>query len=86
MGVLVDADSASLPTAPTGGDASQQSEIVSRGNRSWYTATAEDVGPEARRVEMLGGSTRESKSVDDGGVEAWLECCTQHVGKKKART
>ena len=29
---LVDADSASLPTAKTGGDASHQREIVSHGN------------------------------------------------------
>ena len=33
MRELVDADSASMPTASTGGDAPQQSEIVSRGNR-----------------------------------------------------
>ena len=31
---LVDADSASLPTASTGGDEPQQSEFVSRGNRA----------------------------------------------------
>ena len=31
---LVDTDSASLPTALTGGDAPQQSEIVSRGSRA----------------------------------------------------
>ena len=72
MRELVEADSASLVTALTGGDAPQQSEIVSRGNRaSWYTAAAENVGSEARRVEMLGGHTRVSKSVDDGEVEAW---------------
>ena len=29
---LVDADSASMPTTSTGGDAPQQSEIISRGN------------------------------------------------------
>ena len=34
MRELVDADSASLPTASTGGDAPQQSEIVFRGNRA----------------------------------------------------
>ena len=34
MRELVDADSASLPTASTGGDVPKQSEIVSRGNRA----------------------------------------------------
>ena len=34
MRELVDADSESLPTASTGGDESQQSEIFSRGNRA----------------------------------------------------
>ena len=34
MRELVGADSASLPTASTGGDAPQQSEIVFRGNRA----------------------------------------------------
>ena len=34
MRELVDADGASLPTASNGGDAPQQSEIVSRGNRA----------------------------------------------------
>ena len=34
MRELVDADSGSLPIASTGGDATQQSEIVSRGNRA----------------------------------------------------
>ena len=74
MRELVDADSACLPTASTGGDAPQQSGIVSRGNRacgsSWGTAAAENVGPEARRGGMLGGHTRVSKGVDDGEVEA----------------
>ena len=37
----------------------------------WYTATAENVGPEARRrVGMLGGHTRVIKNVDNGEVEA----------------
>ena len=72
MRELVDAYSSSLPTASTGGDATQQSEIVSRGNRaSWYSATAENMGPEARRVGMLGGHTRVNKRVDDGEVEAY---------------
>ena len=74
MRELVGADSASLPTASTGGDAPQQSEIVSRGNRvrqqSWDTAATENVGTEARRGGMLGGHTRVSKSVDDGEVDA----------------
>ena len=35
---------------------------------------------------MLGGHTQVSKSVDDGEVEAWWECRTQHVGRTKART
>ena len=34
MREVVDADGASLPTVSNGGDASQQSEIVSRGNRA----------------------------------------------------
>ena len=34
MRKLVDADSASLPITSTGGDAPQQSQIVSRGNRA----------------------------------------------------
>ena len=34
MRKLVDADSGSLPTASAGGDALQQSEVVSRGKRS----------------------------------------------------
>ena len=87
---LVDADDASLPTSSsTGGDAPQQSEIVSRGNsvqQSVYTATAENVGPEPRGVGMLVGHTRVSKSVDDGEVKACWECCTQHVGRTEART
>ena len=87
MRELVDADSASLPTASTGGDTPQQSEIVSRGNReSWGTAAAENVGPEARRGGMLEGHTRLSKNVDDGEVEAWWKYQTQHVGRTKART
>ena len=44
------------------------------------------MGPEAKRVEMLGGHTRVSESVDIGEVEAWWECCTQYVGRAKART
>ena len=38
--------------------------------KSWYTTAAENVGPEARIVGMLGRDTRLSKSVDDGEVEA----------------
>ena len=34
MRELVDADSVSVPAASTGGDAYQQREIVSRGNRA----------------------------------------------------
>ena len=59
-----------MTASSTRGDVLQQSEIISRGNRSWYTAAVENMGPEARRVEMLGGHTRVSKSVDDGEVEA----------------
>ena len=29
---------------------------------------------------------RISQSVDDGEVETWWECCTQHLGRTKART
>ena len=47
---------------------------------------AENVGPEARRGEVLGGHTRVSKSIYDGEVEAWWECRTQHVGRTKAIT
>ena len=86
MREILDADSASVPTASTGGGATQQSEIVSRGNReNWYTAGAKNVGPEARRVGMLGGHTRVSQSVDDEEVEACWERCTQHIGRTKAR-
>ena len=88
MRELVDADSASLLTALTGGDATQQSEIVSRGNlaKSGYTAAAENVGPEARRVGILGGHTQVRKSIDDGEVKACWERCTQDVGRTNART
>ena len=54
--------------------------------QSWYSAAAENVGPVARRVGMLGGHTRVNKSVDDGEVEPCWESCTQHVGITKART
>ena len=88
MQELVDADSASLLTALTGGDATQQSEIISRGNRAkrWYTDAAEIVRLEARRVGMLGEHTQVSKSIDDGEVKACWERCTQHVGRTNART
>ena len=69
MREIADADSASVPAASAGGDASQQREIVSRGNR-WDTA-AESVGPAARRVETLVGHMSVSKRVGYGGVEAW---------------
>ena len=75
-----------LLAASTGGDATSESEIVSHGNRakSWYTASAENVGSEARRVGMLGGHTRVSKSADDGEVGACWDYCTRHVtGIKK---
>ena len=81
-----------LITASTSGDATQQSEIVSRGNRtcgskSWYTAAAENVGPEATRVGMFGGHTRVSESVDKGEVEACWECAAPNTfGRTKART
>ena len=35
---------------------------------------------------MLGGHTGVSKIFDDGEVEVWWECRTQHVGRAKART
>ena len=44
------------------------------------------MGPEARRGALLGGHTRVSKNVNDGEVEAWWECSTQHDGRTKART
>ena len=52
----------------------------------WYTAAAENVEPEARRAGVLGGHTRVSKNIEDGEVEAWWECCTQHLGRMKANT
>ena len=70
MQELVGADSASLVTALIGDDATQQSKIVCLRQQSWYTAAAENIGPEASRVRVLGGHTRVSKSVDDGEVEA----------------
>ena len=79
MRELVHADSATLLVikVSTGGDAPQQS-MPNRLTAAtvWYTAAAENVGPEARRVGMLGGRTRVTKSVDDGVVEACWECCT----------
>ena len=53
--------------------------------QSWDTA-AESVGPAARRVESLVGRMSVSKKVGYGGVEAWWECCTHHVGRTKAGT
>ena len=53
--------------------------------QSWDTA-AESVGPAARRVETLVGHMSVIKRVGYGGVEAWWECYTQHVGKTKAET
>ena len=35
-----------------------------------HTAAAENVGPAARRVGMLGGLSRVRKRVDDGELEA----------------
>ena len=61
MQEVVDADSASVPAAGTGGDGSQ---------KSWDT-TAESVGPTARIVETLVGCMRVSKKIGYGGVEAW---------------
>ena len=46
----------------------------------WDTA-AESVGPAASRVESLLGRMSVSKRVGYGGVEAWWECCTHHVGR-----
>ena len=69
MRELADADSASVPAASAGGDAPQQREIVSRGNRG--DTAAESVGPAARRVETLVGCMRVSKKIGYGGVEAW---------------
>ena len=72
MREFVDADSASLPAARTGGDAPQQSEIVSRDycacSSKVETPPPRKTGPEARRGEMLGEHTRVCKS-DDGEVE-----------------
>ena len=38
------------------------------------------------RVETLVGHMSVSKRVGYGGVEAWWECCPQHVGRIKAGT
>ena len=84
MRELVDADSASLPTASTGGDAPQRSEMVSRGNR-WYTTAAENVGPEAKRAGMLGGSREYAKVSMMETSRRGGRCCIQHVEKSKAR-
>ena len=40
----------------------------------------------ARRVELLVGHMSVSKRVGYGGVEAWWECCTHHVGRIEAGT
>ncbi|CAN0336347.1 unnamed protein product, partial [Ascophyllum nodosum] len=53
---------------------------------SWYSAAAKNVGPETRRVRKIGENKRVIKSIDDGAVEAFWECCTQYVGRMKART
>ena len=45
----------------------------------WYTAAVENVVPKARKVGMLGGHTRVSKSADDGEVEACWECCAPNT-------
>ena len=45
---------------------------------------AESVGPAVRRVESPVGHMSVSKRVGYGGVEAWWECCTHHVGRTKA--
>ena len=47
-----------------------------------HTAVAENVGPEARRVEMLGGHTRGSKSVDEGELQVCWVCCIQNVANE----
>ena len=88
MRQLVDADSADLLTSSTGGDVTRQAKSFPAAAvpaaASWYTAVAGNVGPKARRVGILGGHTRVSKSVDDREVEAYWECGTQHVGRTKA--
>ena len=58
----VDADCASLPKASTDSHATQQSKIISRGNRAIGTAPP-------RKIGMLGGHTQVRNSVDDGEVE-----------------
>ena len=45
-------------------------------NKAKPCPAAENVGTEARRVEMLRGYTRVSQSFDDGEVEALWECYT----------
>ena len=71
MRELVNADSASLPTASSaGGEYNPRKRNRFPPQPPLYSAAAENVGPEARRVGMLGGHTQVSKSVDDGGVEA----------------
>ena len=65
MREVVDADSASLPTASTG--------VVMQPNKSesWYTVAAENVRPKARREGMRTGHTRVNKNLDDGEVEVY---------------
>ena len=85
MRELVDADSATVPAASTGGDAPQKREIVSRGNR----ACGSKVGTLPRKawiVKSLVGHMSVSKRVGYGGVDAWWECCTHNVGIIKAGT
>ena len=79
MGELIDANSASVPTASVGGDASQQREIVPRGNH----ACGSKVGTCS---EELVDHKSVSKRVGYGGVEAWWESCTYHVRRTKAGT
>ena len=67
MRELVDADSASLPTASTSGDEPQQSEIVSRGNRTCgskvRTLPPRKTWDPKRGEEECSGGTREKATV-----------------------
>ena len=50
-----------------------------------HATTAENMGPKAKRVGILGGHTRVNKIVHDGELEACWECFTHYVGKARAK-
>ena len=86
MRELVDADSASLPTASTGGDALQESETVSRGNRAcgskvgappprktWDPKRGEDVCAKGTRESAKVSTMGESRRGESATPNTWEE-------------